>query len=510
MVGQALRADATRGAVALYDATDALRPVPVAATSWPEPVSGVALAGAHGVIAAEYGVRVAVVHLGGPVGFEVTAEESTRGISGGRLGVAGTRAVLVSTGLRGDSVVLEIDTARPTAPFADGPTAPGGIRDVVALPDGLVTIDARRGLVAFARGSDGVYSERGQVVALSGPYGAAFEGDDLIVADSDAEIWALDVADPARIAVRGRASTRWAGENDGWLWPTHGGGLVIADRLAVVTRGASFWHTGGLAVVDIADLAAMRLRSTWTIDDEDGSAAAARTLFGLDTNGSYDPVVGPEGILATSSSGLAEFGPPDGTAPRLRRLWRDGHGCTEPGTLAHVDCSASGVVLDGTTAYVAHGQAGVRAYDLRPGAPEGAVRTYEGPPGARDVAVVGDALLVVHGDGRATDGLRVIDRRTGAAVRSVHGFAGDRIEVGDGTAFVLAQVLPDQTPTVLAFDVRDPFAPVVRGQVAIAGPYNSFAPPHVAVRGDRLAVVLFSRRVPLPHRGRRHSPGHRP
>ncbi len=488
LVGKALRAEATRGAVALYDVTDVLQPVPVAATAWPEPVAGVALAGAHGVIASEYGVRVAVVRLGGPDRFEITAEQSTRGISHGRLAVAGTRAVLVSTDLRGDSFVIEIDTTRPAAPFAVGPAANGGITDVVPLPDGLVVIDARRGLVAFARRADGVYGERGQVVALTGPFGAAFKGDDLIVADNDAEIWALDVADPAAIAVRGRASIRWAGETNAWFWPTRGGGLVITDRLAVVTRGASFWHTGGLAVVDIADLTAIRPRYTWTIDDENGAAALARE-FGFDTNGSYDPVIGPDGILATSSSGLAEFGPPDGSAPRLQRLWRDGHGCTDPGSTVYGDCAAYGIVLDGTTAYVANGQAGVRAYDLRPGAPAGAVRTFDGPPGARDVAVVGDALLVVHGDGRATDGLRAIDRRTGAAVRSVHGFSGDRIEIEDDTAFVSARILPDQVPAVLAFDVRDPFAPVSRGREEISGPYDPSAPPHVAVNGDLLAVV---------------------
>ncbi|MEO8084957.1 MAG: hypothetical protein ABI780_14130 [Ardenticatenales bacterium] len=498
LVGKAVGEKGRMGELMLYDAGDPSRPQLVATGPWPSAVTVVGIAGEHAIVADNRGfVDVSVVRLDAPARWLVTAQREFDSYFAPHIATSGTRAqVALSIWIRGDSEVLDVDTARPDGPWVGDHHFLWGTTDVAPLPSGALVSDTRRGLVAYARGNDGALVERGHVPALSNAYGAAFDGDRLFVADDDAELWVLGVDDPAAITVRGRTSLSSADDAYGSI-TTFGGGLAFDEHRVLVTRGGNFDFMGGVALVAVGDAAAPRTLGTWSIYTEHGPVKLPKDPYGFDTNRQDEPVVVPGGMLISGSEGMTELDTTDPSAPHFRRLFRDWRGCLVDNVQGH--CNAQGIAVDGETAYVAQNDAGVRVYDLSAGAPTSAVRTFAGPEEARDVAVVGDALLVVHAGSSVGAGLRVIDRRSGQAVRSVLGFRGYRIDVVGDTAYVVAEQVAGG-PLLIAFDIADPFTPVERGRLALDARMDmTNRPPNVAVRGDLLAVVSAEAGVQLFH-----------
>lgn len=496
LVGTTVGVRGDKGELALYDATDPGRSALISTTQWPGAVAAVGLAGKYAVVGdrQEGGgvVHAAVVHVDEVARWSATAERKFESYGLPVISTSGTSAQMaLPVWIRGGSILLDVDTTRPNDPWVGDLNFLWGTRAVAPLPHGALVSDVHRGLVTYGRGGDGALLERAHVASLSHAFGAAFDGSRLLVADDDDELWVLDAANPASVHAVNWVSLYPVGYRYRWL-PTYGGGIALDGRLAYVTRGLSFYNmSGGVAVLDIQDAVAPLTVGAWSIDFESGPVMPPEDTIGLlSITRNDDPVIVPGGLLSTGFSGTTNLDATDPSSPRFRRLFRDWRSCNRYRANEIGYCDSYGLAADGQTAYVAQGVAGVRVYDLAPDAPTSALRTFEGPEGARDVALVGDALLVAYDLWGGGTGLRVIDRRTGEAVRSFEGFSARHVDVFGDTAYVVATLPNGGGPVLIAYDLTDPFAPVERGRLALDGRIDvRQRAPSVVVRGDLLAVV---------------------
>lgn len=494
------------GYAALYDVADPARPVLSSDTRWPAPVVAVGLGKECALVGSRdmhFITRLAVVDLdtdiagGSTSPWAVRAERTFDGIAGGpRIASDGAHAfATLPVWIRGESKVLDVDLTGPDAPWAQDLHFPWHTVDVAPLPGGLAVDDGYRGLVHYGRDADAKLAERAIVPTISSPYGAATDGTHLFVADDDDELWSLDVDDPAAARVIGRSAL--GPPLGGWMFPTYGGGLALGAGRAVAVRGPAFSSIGDVGLVDLADPLRPRPLGRWVAESDPGISRAPKDTYSFATTSRYDPIdLGDLVLVPSHDAGVTVLDVRDPAAPTFASVLARQGGCGSWSGRTWVmgNCDVRGVAAADRTVYVAGSESGVLMYTLQDDGTATAAGTIDVPGEAYDVAVVGDALLVAVAFAGERGGVRVIDRRTLQAVRSVEGFAALRLRIAGDTAFVVgvdqgADVVGSRD-AVWAIDIADPFAPVVRARIPLPASADAhLRPAHVARIGDVLAVV---------------------
>ncbi len=355
----------------------------------------------------------------------------------------------------------------------------------LAIDDGvLVAAEGEGGLTVY-RTVNGVWEPRHHERTLGNPSALALDGTRLWATDFDDELWAIDLADPARPALMSAtddalyggvspdARHRYAGSS----LSSFTSALFVDRGLAYVGHRGSRCCRGSWSIVDVRDPHRPVGVGEWSPVRPDGDTVYHPT-------GNYAPVRSSNRlVLGGILLGLATFDVADPSRPRQMAIqW------FEEGVMGGLAAGADGPV------WVARDAHGLAVVDVSGAEPRdlGPVPGIERPI---DVALGGERLYVGRASRRANDppyavvapgGISVVDPTTRRLVATLPGPDVVRVAPAGGRALVtLEHSTIDRTHAswLRAYDVTDPAAPVAGGSADLLT-YDIDPLTPLAVAGD--------------------------
>lgn len=359
---------------------------------------------------------------------------------------------------------------------------------MIAQQDTILAADAAFGLRIFSpTGPDATLEELPRLPTIGQPTGIELQGDRAYVADWDAELWVLDISEPARPQPLGRAELSY-----GWtegLLDFQTGAVAVRGDQAYVARHPYHFTDGGLHVVDVSDPTAPFQRSVW--EPWLTPALEGETLYSATNR--YQPALMGDRLWLAGRPQLTQLDVSDPDAPAFTQYVGDGNASS----------FASGLAVADGELWLAFPRYGLRRFDV---SDPGEMRLLEtirtaGPP--EDVALLEEHILVADGEA----GARVLERASRQAMLQLDGLHASRIRVEGDTAFVTGYEGQDRRDGIWALDISDPGRTRVRGHHALTTEWSDMDAAHVAAAGDHLyatskayglAILALREGAPLP------------
>lgn len=487
---------ALTGRLALWTlADDPLAPRRIGALELAEEAETVGLAGDIALVAT--GTEVLLVDVSRPGDPRVRSRATVSSRPGARFAFAEDRAYLRTSHqpVRALATIGALDISDPDALRELHDTTTRSSLGMITVRDALLAADDFVGVRIYEpEGPDGDIHELPRLPTIGHPTGIDRRGDLAYVADWDAELWILDLSEPARPQVLGRAEMQFATEeaSSGYYADFQSGAVTVRGDLAYVARQPYFWLDGGLHVVDVSDPTAPFQRSAW---DPRLEEALEGEIMYPGANG-YRPVLLGDRLWLGGRPQLTQLDVSNPDQPTYRSYFSEGFAGRLP---------AGGLRIAEDELWLADPIVGLQRFSLDDPSRVQLLETIRTAGGPEDLAFAGEHLLVADGDA----GIRVLDRASREARLQLPGLYAARIQVEGDTAFVSGYVREGPSSghdEIWALDVGDGHQPRLRGQLAL-DQRDFLGLPHMARVGDQLyvthgdaglAIYTLTEGAPLP------------
>lgn len=438
----------------VVDLTDAAHPALRGSVGLPASILDIGVEGSIAIVGCG-GSNVCVVDVADP--SKPSFVGSVRTATGVSQTLVYRQRAYVAIGAGGVSV---IDVSHPSSPVVTQTVdLTGNVTQVARCGERLVVTESGFGLRVFDIGVDGSLTLSGGLGA-GAPFVAAMDGDPntLYLTSTGSAVVALNVENPSAIVERWRLTMATA--------PSR---LRREGTLLFVNCGLFT----GMVVIDIANAAQPRVLSTTQVGENPtamtargsnlfvvGSQAGASLISAADTArlsvlGRYDPLSFPEQVVLRGNYAFIA----GGSGGRLDVV--DVTDTARPRIVSYLDTFGlvPGVALQGDVAWVVDAGLLLRL-DISV-LPTMRLTDYAIPPDAAyRVAVENDMLFLACG----TAGVAVYDQMlTQQALLDTPGDARDVATLGN------AMLIADATGGALAVDISNPVAPIITGTFAAQG-----------------------------------------
>lgn len=491
---------AETGRLALWTlADDPLAPRRIGALELAEEAESVGLAGDIALVAT--GTEVLLVDVAGPGEPRVRSRATVNSRPGAHFAFAGDRAYLRTSHrpVRALPTIRALDISDPDALRALPDTTTSSSLGMLALRDTLLAPDDFVGVRIYAPTESpdighGQLRELPRLPTLGHPTGIDLQGDLAYVADRDAELWILDVSEPARPRVLGRAEMQFATEEASSVYYAdfQSGAVTVRGDLAYVARQPYFWLDGGLHVVDVSDPTAPFQRSAW---DPRLEEALEGEIMYPGANG-YRPMLFGDRLWLGGRPQLTQLDVSDPDRPAFSSYFSEGFSGRLP---------AGGIALADDELWLADPEVGLQRFDLDDPSRVELLETIRTAGGPEDLAFAGEHMLVADGSA----GIRVLDRQSRESRLQLEGLFAGRIQVEGDTAFVSGYAREGPSSghdEIWALDVRQGRQLRLRGKLAL-NQRDFLGLPHMARASDQLyvthgdaglAIYTLTEGAPLP------------